>query len=62
MGLLDELAGMGANIQEGLQRFANNAGLYEKMIKKFPAVANVPTLEPLYAGDIDAAMQICNSK
>ena len=39
MSMLDELQVLGADIQDGLKRFVNNAALYEKMLKKFPGAA-----------------------
>ena len=39
MSMLEELRDLECNISEGLNRFANHAALYEKMLKKFPASA-----------------------
>ncbi len=39
MGMLEDLRDLECNISEGLNRFANHAALYEKMLKKFPASA-----------------------
>lgn len=36
MSLLDELKASGANVEEGLERFMGNAGLYERMLAKLP--------------------------
>ncbi len=57
MSLLDELQVFDADIQDGLKRFAGNAALYEKMLKKFPAAAeNLPVMSCFEAGDIDSAL------
>lgn len=36
MGLLEELKALGANVDEGMERFMGNAALYERMLKKLP--------------------------
>lgn len=36
MSLLDDLKGIGCDIDDGLNRFMQNASLYEKMLRKFP--------------------------
>ncbi len=57
MSLLTELQVYGADIQDGLKRFVNNAALYEKMLKKFPAAAaGLPVMEHFQSGDYDAAV------
>ena len=33
MSLLDDLKGLGVDVEEGLQRFMGNAPLYERMMK-----------------------------
>lgn len=57
LDLLTELKGMGNNIDEGLERCMNNAGLYEKLLKKVPQ--NIEKLEVLAyfeAGDYETAL------
>jgi len=57
MNLLDELRELGADIPDGMKRFANNAALYEKMLKKFPAAAAGLPVETYFAsGDTDTAL------
>ena len=57
MSLLDELQVFGADIQDGLKRFAGNAALYEKMLRKFPAaVEKLPVMSCFESGDIDSAL------
>ena len=57
MSMLDELQVLGADIPDGLKRFVNNAALYEKMLKKFPAAAEgLPVLEHFESGNLDAAL------
>lgn len=57
MSLLTELETLGVDIQDGLRRFVNNAALYEKMLKKFPAAAEQLPVQPHFdSGDLDAAL------
>ena len=57
MSLLNELQVFGVDIQDGLKRFVNNAALYEKMLKKFPAAAKAQeSLSFLEAGDVETAI------
>jgi len=57
MNLLDELSELGADIGDGLTRFANNAALYEKILKKFPsAAAELPVEIHFEHGDTEAAL------
>ena len=57
MSLLTELETFGVDIQDGLKRFVNNAALFEKMLKKFPAAAEQLPVQPHFdAGDLDAAL------
>lgn len=57
MSLLTELEALGVDIQDGLRRFVNNAALYEKMLKKFPAAAEGLPVQPHFdAGDLEAAL------
>lgn len=57
MSLLDNLQTLGADVQDGLNRFVRNAALYEKMLKKFPGAAEgLPVLPHFEAGDLDTAL------
>lgn len=57
MSLLDALKTYDVDVQDGLKRFVNNAALYEKMLKKFPAAAkDLPVMPHFEAGDLDAAL------
>lgn len=57
MNLLEELQVLGVDIQDALKRFVNNAALYEKMLKKFPAAANDLPVESNFAsGNLDIAL------
>ena len=57
MSLLTELQAFDADIQDGLTRFVNNAALYEKMLKKFPAAAeDLQVLEYFESGDLEKAL------
>ena len=42
MSLLTELEGLGADVQDGMNRFMNNAALYEKMLNFVQIVTIVP--------------------
>ena len=57
MSLLTELEGLGADVQDGMNRFMNNVALYEKMLKKFPAAAGkLPVQSCFAAGDLETAL------
>ena len=57
MSLLAELQTFNVDIQDGLKRFVNNAALYEKMLKKFPAAAEgLPVKECFDSGDLEGAL------
>lgn len=57
MSLLDDLKELDVNTDEGLGRFMNNAGLYEKMLKKFNAtVADLEVMSYFESGDLDKAL------
>ena len=57
MSLLTDLQAQGADVQDGLKRFVNNANLYEKMLKKFPAAAEgLPVLPHFESGNIEGAL------
>ncbi|MBQ2697719.1 MAG: Hpt domain-containing protein [Clostridia bacterium] len=57
MSLLDQLSALGVNTAEGLNRFAQKAALFEKMLKKFPAAAaDLPVLPLFEAGNLEGAL------
>ena len=57
MSLLEELAALGADLEDALARFMDNSALYEKMLKKLPPMLEqVPVLEYIESGDMDTAL------
>ena len=57
MSLLTELQALDVDVQDGLKRFVNNAALYEKMLKKFPAAAeDLPVLTHFESGNLESAL------
>ena len=57
MSLLTELQTFDVDVQDGLKRFMNNAALYEKMLKKFPAAAEtLPVLTHFDSRNLEAAL------
>lgn len=57
MGLIEDIALLGADTEEALARFMNNAELYERMLGKFPAVAaENPVMPYVDSGDLDTAL------
>ncbi|MBR5508769.1 MAG: Hpt domain-containing protein [Lachnospiraceae bacterium] len=57
MSLLDELSGYGADIQDGLNRFAGHSALYEKMLKKFPDAVKKTEVQCYFqANDFEQAL------
>ena len=57
MSLLTELQVFNVDVQDGLKRFVNNAALYEKMLKKFPAAAeDLPVLEHFESENLEMAL------
>ena len=57
MSLLTDLQAFDVDIQDGLKRFVNNAALFERMLKKFPAAsADLPVLPHFESGDLNAAL------
>lgn len=57
MSLLTELQAFDVDVQDGLKRFVNNAALYEKMLKKFPAAAeDLPVLTHFESGNLETAL------
>ncbi len=52
MGLLEEMKTMGISVDEALvDRFMRNASLYERMLKKFPAMIKDLTVQPDFDGN-----------
>lgn len=57
MDLISGLGELGVNTEEALTRFMNNASLYERMLKKFPAAArDAKVLECFQAKDNEKAL------
>lgn len=56
MTLLDELKENGVDVTDGLNRLMNNAGIYERLLKKLPdSIKQQEVLPFIDAGDIDTA-------
>lgn len=56
MSLIDDLGKLGVNVEDGLERFMNNSPLYERMLKKLPAVLETSCVMPCFeAGDLEKA-------
>lgn len=56
MSLIEELAVLGADTEDAVARFMGNAGLYEKMLKKFPKVVeDSPVLTYARSEDYETA-------
>lgn len=51
MSMLDELQEIGADVNEGLQRFMNNTSLYEKMLRTFPQMIHSSKISPDFGDD-----------
>lgn len=52
MGLLEEIKTMGVKVDEALEdRFMGNASLYERMLKKFPAMIKDAAVKPDFDGN-----------
>jgi len=57
MGLIEDVALLGADTEEGLSRCMDNPKLYERMLKKLPKVVNeVPVMPYVESGDLDTAL------
>lgn len=57
MGLLEELASLGVDIEDATTRFMNNSALYEKMLKKLPKVVEDAEVIPFVeSGDYETAL------
>ena len=62
MSMVDELKELGANVDEAMQRFMNNAALYEKMLKKLPKMLNgTQVIEAIDQGNIEGAIEISHT-
>jgi len=58
MTLLEELAALGADITDGLNRLMNNEAIYIKLLKKLPdSIAKLEVLPFIESGDIETAIQ-----
>lgn len=56
MPLIDDIGQLGANIEDALERFMNNAALYERMLKKLPDVLEKSQVKPYFnLGDYETA-------
>ncbi len=49
MALLEELRGLGSNVDEGLERFMGNMALYERMLRKLPDMVRKTDVEGAFA-------------
>ncbi|MCH5207833.1 MAG: hypothetical protein J1F04_03015 [Oscillospiraceae bacterium] len=57
MDILTELKNLGVNIDEAMNRFMNNEGLYIKMLAKLqPNIEKLPVLSLCEAGDNEQAL------
>lgn len=62
MSMVEELKELGANVDEAMQRFMNNAALYEKMLKKLPKMLNgTQVIEAIDQGNIDGAIETAHT-
>ena len=57
MSMVNELRELGVDVEDPLQRFMGNEGLFNRMIKKLPpAVKDLQVVQHLEAGDYEAAL------
>ena len=57
MSLIEEVGKLGVNVEDALERFMNNASLYERMLKKLPSVLeNSPVMPCFESGDLEKAL------
>ncbi|MBD5111248.1 MAG: hypothetical protein HDT42_01740 [Ruminococcaceae bacterium] len=57
MGLFEDLAELGVDIDDAITRFMNNSALYEKMLKKLPKVVEDSAVIPyIENGDYETAL------
>ena len=62
MRMVEELKELVANVDEAMQRFMNNAALYEKMLKKLPnMMKGKQVMEAIETGNIDGAIEIAHT-
>lgn len=62
MSMVDELKDLGANVDEAMQRFMNNAALYEKMLKKLPnMMKGTQVMDAIEAGNIEGAIETAHT-
>ena len=56
MSLIEEIAPLGANVEDAMERFNDNAELYERMLKRLPAATEKAQVKAAFdSGDYDAA-------
>lgn len=56
MSLIEEIGRLGADVEDALNRFMGNAALYERMLKKYPDVAEKSSVMPFIdSGDLETA-------
>lgn len=57
MSMVNELRELGVDVEDALQRFMGNEGLFNRMIKKLPpAVKDLQVIQYLEAGDYETAL------
>lgn len=57
MSLIDDIAVLGADIEDALERFMGKSELYERMLKKLPGVLDsAPVMEYIESEDYDTAL------
>ncbi|MDE7360395.1 MAG: Hpt domain-containing protein [Oscillospiraceae bacterium] len=57
MGLIEDIALIGADTVDGLTRFMDNSALYERMLKKLPQVIeDNPVMPFVRSGDLETAL------
>lgn len=57
MGLIEDVALLGADTEDGLTRCMGNPSLYERMLKKLPKVIEeAPVMPYVESGDLDTAL------
>ena len=62
MSLLDDLKGLGVDVEEGLQRFMGNAPLYERMMMTFPKMMEkTPVDLDFDASDVTGIIEVTHS-
>lgn len=57
MGLIEDIALLGADTEDALTRFMDNSALYERMLKKLPKIIEqAPVMPYVESGDLDEAL------